>query len=347
MKIENSIFYPSESFEDIQIAERLIKAYNNTINQDLGVFKTTEGIDDLWSVISEHPQIYKLRELLEQNNPLNLSKYLNDFGKEPMWYGGIHLCGLDPLHPFPLGYDYVCKEILRLSTSIGLDVYTNDTVDNLIIRLSNYFNFNIVPPPVIPISGLKSTSGIIHERHVNSLYFANLIKKYTTPFDNICEYGGGLGLNAFFLYNMNRLNVYLFDLPFVNVISGYFLIKALGNDAVVLEGEQSKRDCIHINAFWNCNKYSENYFEVTANQDSFPEIDIDILKIYFSIIEHNTKSYFLSINQEHESPMFSSSKMHSSVPKIASWFSKLENILRKPYCLRTENNYIEEHYKIN
>jgi hypothetical protein len=345
IEIFNDVFYPDWQEENIEISQRLITAYKNTINQNPSLLNSLNLVDDLWSIIIEHPHIFKLRELLDSSDVKNLSIYLNDFGREHIWYGGIHTSGLDPVTPFPLGYDYTFKEMQRLSLSIGLDIYSNDNVDDIVIRLSNYFGFNIIPLPVIPVAGLKSSYGILNERHINSLYLANLIKKYTTVNANISEYGGGLGLNAYYLSNMGRQNVHLFDLPFVNVLSGYFLIKSLGKDAVVLEGEESRQNAIHIKAFWNCNSYPENYFEVTVNQDSFPEINVDLLKKYFNIIERNTRSYFFSINQEHEGK-YADGKKHNSVPKIISWFSNFQSILRKPYGLRTEIGYIEEHYKI-
>jgi hypothetical protein len=343
MIIENGSFFPSAENEDINIATRLINAFKNTKNQDIGNFKNF-FVDDLWSIISNDSFVTTLTTHLNNEDAVQISKYLNGLGNKSTWYGGIHTCGMEPNTNHNLGI-YIFKEIERLCSSVGLDLYESDTPDTIINRLCNFFNFNIIPPPVIPIAGMKTSLGIINDRYANSLYLANLIKKFTSEDSNICEFGGGLGLNAFYLYKMNRKNVYLFDLPFVNVISGYFLIRALGQDSVVLEGEESKPNAIHVKAFWNCENYPKDYFEVTANQDSFPEIDENIVKKYLSVIESNTKSYFLSINHEHESN-YNSDKKHINVPKMVSWFSKYKKVLRKSYALRSEFGYFEEHYKI-
>jgi hypothetical protein len=343
MIIENGSFFPLKENDDVDIAKRLIKAYKNTVNQDVGNFKKL-SLNDLWSLISNDSFVSTLTTLLNNEDAVAISDYLNGLGNKPTWYGGIHTCGMEPNTSHTLG-DYTFKEIERLSASIGLDLYESDTPTSIIIRLCSFFDFNIIPPPVIPVAGMKTVFGILNDRHVNSLYLANLIKKFTSEYSNICEFGGGLGLNAFYLYEMNRKNVHLFDLPFVNVISGYFLIKALGNDSVVLEGEDIKSNAIHIKAFWNCENYPKDYFEVTANQDSFPEIDENIVIKYISEIESNTKSYFLSINHEHEAN-YADNKTHISVPKTISWFSNYKKVLRKPYVLRSEFGYFEEHYKI-
>ena len=342
MNIETGSFFPLTENEDINIATRLIKAYKNTINQDIGNFKNF-FVNDLWSIINNQPFVTTLTTHLNNEDDVQISKHLNSLGNKEMWYGGIHTC-TEPNKTHTSGV-FVFEEIKKLASSVGLDLYESDTPDSITIRLCNFFNFNIIPPPVIPVAGMKTTFGILNYRHVNSLYLANLIKKFTSEHNNICEFGGGLGLNAFYLHGMNRKNVHLFDLPFVNVISGYFLIKALGHDYVVLEGEESKPNAIHIKAFWNCENYPEDYFEVTANQDSFPEIDENIIKTYLSVIKLNTKSYFLSINHEHEDT-YNGNIRHINVSKLVSEFSNYTKVLRKSHVLRSESNYFEEHYKI-
>lgn len=340
MKIDGDTFFVKWSNEDVFICERLIAAYKNTKNQNNHIFLNLIK-NDLWDVIDKDKKISNLKTFLEEGDALKLSKHFIEYWSEPAWYGGIDT--MDSLDSNTATYN----ELIKLSKTINLNEYDFDTVDDIVDRVSNFLDINIIPPPVISVNGLKTKNGILHYRHINSLYFSMLIKKFTNTTHNICEYGGGLGLNAYYLYKMNRKNVYMFDLPFVNTISAYFLIKALSHDAIVLEGEPSKPDAIHIKAFWNCDKYSENFFEVSANQDSFPEIDVNIVKKYFDIITHNTKSYFLSINHETESIFFNYGKTsrHLNVSKILSWLYVYKLISRINHPLR--NGYFEEIYKIN
>jgi len=287
MDIKGASYIPEWNIEDIDISARLIAAYKNTKNQDRGVFSSLTP-NDLWTIIDGHSKIEELKKYLEKGNAEKLSKYFIEYWSTPSWFGGIDT--FDSLDDNTGTYVYA--ELVKFIKSIGLDVYENDNIDDIINRVSNFLDIDIIPSPVIPVSGMNTSKGIMHYRHITSLYMSIMIKKFTNSTNNICEYGGGLGLNAYFLHKMNRKNVHIFDLPFVNVISGYFLIKALGHDAVVLEGEEDKKDAIHIKAFWNCNKYPKNFFEVSANQDSFPEIDINLVNAYFEEIRFNTKSYF-------------------------------------------------------
>jgi hypothetical protein len=325
-----SIISPIYQESDIDISIRLLNAYKNTMAQSLGEFENIFG-EDMWTRILNEPLIQQLVNNLNNNDPVSLSKFLNSFGNNT-WFGGIHLCTVN---------SDISHELEKLCSYYGIEIFENDTSNDLIDKLNNYLSVNIVTPFVMPIAGLNTKYGVLNYRNTNAVYMANILKNLTDSSNNICEYGGGMGLNAYYLYNMNRKNVHLFDLPFVNVISGYFLIKALGHEAVVLEGEKYKPDCIHISAFWNCNKYEKNYFEITANQDSFPEIDINILNKYFDVIEFNTKSYFFSINQENQ---------HILVPNIVNNYPNYEKISRNDLSLNVGEptyTYYEELYKIN
>jgi hypothetical protein len=325
--------------EDVSICERLIKAYNNTKNQNRGEFSELVP-DDLWSAINEDSKISEFNRLLDSNDATQLSHYFVKYWNIPRWFGGIDVVN----SPDNYNGRYNFDELIKFLKTINVDFYPYDTTDSAVDRIINFLDIDIIPPPVISSSGLKTKNGLLHYRHLNSLYLSLWIKKFTNSSHNICEYGGGLGLNAYYLYKMNRKNVYLFDLPFVNMISAYFLIKALGHDAVVLEGEDSKPDTIHINAFWNCQKYGKDFFEVTANQDSFPEIDNKIVEKYLAFIFWNTKSYFLSINHEHEHQGMGQFK-HLNISSMLSWLDDYHLISRIVHPLR--EGYFEELYKIN
>jgi hypothetical protein len=240
----------------------------------------------------------------------------------------------------------VFDELLRLIESMGLDANPDKDLNDAIDKVSKVMDVDcIIPPPVVSAKGLATRYGVMRYLNPHTLYLANRIKTLTGVNHKICEYGGGFGLNMFFLYKMGRKNGYLFDLPFVNVISGFFLIKALGHDAVILEGEKSKLDHIHIRPFWSCDQYSQNFFEISANQNSFPEIDAEIVRKYFEAIQKNTHSYFLSINQEHEHDIIGSNKKHIVVPKMIAEFPMYELVSRNAYPIW--DSYFEELYRIS
>lgn len=325
---------------DVAIAERLIRAYKATMSQE----NTFPEPDDLWSRISGESRIDELRKLLGDENAEELSRYLVSHWNSPVWFGGI---GTADNHSFGTNPEkMVFDEFLRLIEFLGLDANPDNDSNDMIDKVSEVMGLDcIIPPPVVSAKGLATRYGVMHYLHPHALYLANKIKSLTNANHKICEYGGGFGLNMFFLYKMGRKNGYLFDLPFVNVISGFFLIKALGHDAVILEGEKGKSRHIHIRPFWSCDQYSENFFEISANQNSFPEIDAEIVRRYFEVIQKNTHSYFLSINQEHEHAIIGSNKKHIAIPKMIAEFSKYELVSRNAYPIW--DSYFEELYRIS
>jgi hypothetical protein len=343
IEMKSASYYPNYNKTDVDIAIRLINAYNVTKREDKGQFEKLVP-NDLWTKISNEPLIQKLINILDNGDAISLSIFLNEFGTSNTWYGGIHLCGISPETPHNYG-DSVFRDLEILCSHLKIEIKNEHTVDDIIKNLSDYFGTSVIIPPVIPIAGLASSFGILNRKNINQLYLSNTVKNLTNPNDNICEYGGGLGLNAYYLYNMNRKNVYLFDLPFVNVISGYFLIKALGHNAVILDGERCRSESINISAFWNCEHFAKDHFEIAVNQDSFPEIDLNILLQYFKTIEFNTKSYFLSINHED-----TRNYDHCIIPMLLTHFAYFNRVKREKALLNVGEAsymYYEELYTIN
>ena len=142
---------------------------------------------------------------------------------------------------------------------------------------------------------------------------------------------------------MGRRDITLFDIPTTNVLSGFFLIGALGDDAVCLEGEDLRPDTIKIRANWNCTAAADDGFHITANQDSFPEINDKIFREYVRQIERSTSQYFLSINHEVEHAITEGVR-HLNVSSMLRTESGMRRLYRAPYWLR--RGYVEELYVI-
>ena len=204
----------------------------------------------------------------------------------------------------------------------------------------------ITPPAgVIPVAGLRLATGNLHYRYLNALYTAARIRDLTAETDqHVAEYGAGVGFVAYYLYLMSRKNVTLFDLPLINVISGFFLSRALGDDAVSMEGEAMREGTIRIRANWNCMSEPRGRFQLTVNQDSFPEISGEIFKHYVKAIGHSTCGYFLSLNHEVEHNGGGGFK-HLNVSKLLALEPTFRRVSRHPYWLR--RGYVEELYQVD
>ena len=77
-------------------------------------------------------------------------------------------------------------------------------------------------------------------KDINGLYSAfkinNILKNY--KIDNVSEIGSGLGVVAYYVNKISRINYYIYDLPIINILQAYFLMLSLGEKKVSLFGEK-------------------------------------------------------------------------------------------------------------
>src|SRR5207248_2501785 len=143
----------------------------------------------------------------------------------------------------------------------------------------------------------------------------------------------------YYAYKLGIRDYSIFDLPYINVLQGYFLLKALPN-SVSLYGEKQK--AIKIMPDFMFGKSLKNRFDLVLNADSFPEINIETVRNYLKDIKKNTKKYLLIINQEGESS-FAAIKQ-SVVSKIVLDIGGFSKVYRFPFWVR--KGYVEELYKL-
>lgn len=344
--------------EMVATSRRLIAAYKETMSQDSPLKQITG--DDLWSALTRD-HFGQMLNFLRTEDADQLSRYLVDFGKEYTWFGGI-TTGIDGYTHWDrneqfVAYSYFDK-LVCLGEALGvLSVESPEqgiggkwgkniqlAPSEIVDAIETQLGIHIVPPEgPVHVAGLDVRGGLLHYRHINALYLATRIREVAAPEDRICEFGGGLGLAAFYLNRMGRKDVTVFDLPIVNILSGYFLIGTLGQEAVSLEGEQPRRDATKLRANWNCADEIDGAFRVAANQDSFPEVNRRIFDEYVRQIKRISSDFFLSINHEGEQPIAGGAR-HLHVSRLLNADPSFRRIYRSPYWLR--RGYVEELYRI-
>ena len=343
----------------VATARRLIAAYKATVSQENPLRRITDS--DLWSALTRD-HFGQMLSILQSEDAQQLSHYLVDFGREYTWFGGI-TTGVDGYTHWDrderfVAYSYFDK-LVCLGEALGvLSAESPEQGDSgkwgknvqlapsaIVDAIEAQLGIKIVPPAgTVHVAGLDVGSGLLHYRHINALYLATRIQDLAAAEDGICEFGGGLGLATFYLNLFGRKNVTIFDLPIVNILSGYFLIGTLGQDAVCLEGEEPRMDAIKIRANWNCANVADGAFRITANQDSFPEINRRIFDEYARQIRRTTSGFLLSINHEGEQEIAGGERL-LHVSKLLGTNPGFHRIYRSPYWLR--RGYVEELYRID
>lgn len=221
----------------------------------------------------------------------------------------------------------------------GENIYENE--NRLVSQIENKLGFKITTSDFENgLLKLKLRSGSLHARDIYSLYTAIRLFEIVGKTAKVAEIGGGLGRSAYYSYKLGIRDYSIFDLPYINVLQGYFLLKALPKGSVSLYGEKPSK--VKILPDHEFSKAKRNQFDITLNADSFPEINIKIFKKYLKDIKVNTKKYFLSINQEGESD-FSSIKQ-AIVSRVILDVGGFRKEYRFPFWVR--KGYVEELYSI-
>lgn len=331
------------SIDDKRIIERLLAAYQRADTNQYGK-------DSMWRDFfethhkSSHEvfisgDIEKSREILSNPSSNNL------------FYGFDELCSLfiHKFHDDPKGYSYACQDnLIRLAEAIGVfsvecpegavwmlnqEKSTDEILQAIEVALGVELSFPDIYPGAI---GLQSIRGIITYRAIQALYLAYRVRQIAQDAipqkaqPKICEIGAGLGRSALFASQLGINNYTLVDVPMTIISQGYYLMRCLGEDAVVLPGEAQKNNTqislMHANDFLSSNAQ----FDLIANVDSITEFGQNLALQYLKKISELSPA-FLSINHE------------SNKIRVINLLKQLDityKASRYPYWMR--QGYVEE-----
>lgn len=349
-KIDFVSVSPDDIGNRIAVADRLIKAYHKSIS-DSANSEIKNDKEDLWShILRSH--LSELVTALESGDSSRLAEELKNFGSSHTAVGGINTCidgynKIESLDSELIALSYYDK-LVCLAESIGALCLENPDhdfwgqnirygIDDMVNLIETKLGIKIESPlGIIHTDGIYSSKAVLHYRHINSIYCAVQLERLCGEKKPVCEFGGGLGIVAMYAHRLGYLDYTLLDLPITNVLSGHYLIHALGEDNVVLYGEETKEDAIKILPFWECASLKDKSMGISINQDSFPEISEHLLEIYLKEIVRITKDYFLSINHE----TFRPKTVHNLVQKAEGFHQ-----LSRSKCW-VRNGYVDEVFRI-
>jgi len=337
----------------VATAKRLLDAFAKA-KADEGSARIQRPREDLWTRIVE-AKFEQLIEILDSQDASALSNYLLHFGEEFFAFGGLTLTVDGFLREsgsssVALGY---LDKLVCLAEAIGVLPLENPEqprgwgenlhtdLEELVDRIERAIGIDLLlPAGAVPVTGIATSRGPVHYRHINSLYAALRLRALAKAGGAVCEYGGGLGLVAAYARKLGVPAYTIFDLPLVNVFAGHYLINTLGSEEVQLYGEDGHRP-VRVLPYWQCMDQPDRAFSVAINQDSFPEIDPILVSEYLRQIERTTDRYFLSINHESQASM--GTRAHTRVPELVRGFESYRRLYRMKYWIR--EGYIEELYE--
>jgi hypothetical protein len=186
-----------------------------------------------------------------------------------------------------------------------------------------------VQHPQQGFNGLAYGDVMLTERMIHGAYVAHRSAQLVGDPSraHVIEIGAGVGYAACYARRFGIRSYTIIDLPLTNVEQAYFLGRVLGEDEVVLFGEEDPgRPGVRI--MTPAITRSRPHADLVVNVDSLTELGIDAAIEYIDLISAMECTH-LSIN--HEANAFT---VHSL------WRGRAVTIERFPYWLR--NGYVEE-----
>jgi len=342
---------------DIHICERLIASFNSALQfESINLPLEQRPNQGLWENL-KHQFHGEICNLLQEGNPLALSEYLCNGYRENVVHGiGEAKSGWDAIlssekDKLTLGTLSVDK-LIALSEALGILPYENPE-QNGRYGVNIYENYKVVArkieqklgipigrPRVFGFYGLGLDDRVIEQRTPDHLWASWRIKQIAGINKNICEIGGGFGGNCHYSYQMGCQSYTIIDLPVINVLQGYFLMKCFGEEVIQLFGEQISDRPIKIMPYWYF-MLEHSEFDICFNQDSLPEMPFERAIEYLHKIPQVTRSYFYSINQEACAPA-AQRLTQLNIPEIIAKIPDYKLMFRYPNW--TRRGYVEELY---
>jgi hypothetical protein len=347
------------SAEDVAIAERLLRAFRAaTEGSEAGSSSQTP---DLWTIITAEQG--QFASVLRRGDGAELAGYLCNVCRHDATIGIVQ--GNDEYARIVSDRSYrdsialMAKDkLVSLAEAVGSLPVENPEqgpfgmnlhvdADDLVAGISQRIGIDITPPDVDGgLFKLSTSGGLFGERDANAIFTALLLRRlsYGSGTPRICEIGAGSGRVAYWSRRLGSSSHTIIDLPHVNVVQGYYLLKSVPAERVRLYGEDSSAVAPELTIWPNhaIGELRDAEYEIVLNQDSMPEMSRSTVDDYLRWIGRTCRHLFVSINQESR-PTYGDDLQQVSVPEAAAAVGGFELLDRYPYWLR--RGFVVELYR--
>ncbi|HEY2786544.1 MAG TPA: hypothetical protein VGJ05_16380 [Fimbriiglobus sp.] len=214
----------------------------------------------------------------------------------------------------------------------------NRNLDEMYTLSAAILGFDPSFPAVGSAYGFRLANALVSIDSLTHAYTAYRFR--TLGAGSVFEIGGGYGCLAMMAYRAGVRNYAVFDLPWVNVLQGYFLLRALPAGTVSLYGEPAAP--IRILPYWVLDREPDKSCDVAVNTDSLPEMGRATALGYMPKLRRVVRDVFLSINQEAKAPVPGVGEQHC-VGELIEESGGWERLSRNRYWLR--QGFVEEVYR--
>ncbi len=366
---------------EMQLCERLVAAFRHAdqcrkknkpalIRRMSGKMATRGGdndVNDMWSKIKQDEHDAMVRIIVEEG-AVGLAGYMRTLYAQGIAHGIVQgpsvTRGLSEKGAVNFWAATIHDQLVSLAEALGcLAIESPEQLgrwaenmfhrpDDLVAMISETLGIDLVPPRVAEgLFGIRLTDGrVLGTRDVLACYAAIRLRDILRDADivrpAVCEIGAGIGGVAYYAHRLGVFDYTVIDLPELNVVQGYYLGRAVGPDFVRLFGEKGETSAaepvIRILPTWEFNSRDGERYDLTLNQDSFPEMHPDYALSYLREALENTRYGVLSINQEAAAPQ-TQARCQSVVADLVREVGRYRRAYRFRHWLRA--GYVEELYR--
>lgn len=345
--------------DDVGICRRLISAFTKASDQD------PEGNGEgLWAAVSARAH-GSLRRALENGRPEPLADVLLNGLRQPFAFG----LGAGPAWFRMLkdrkGSDaygaIVLDRLVSLGEALGILPRENPETDlwgvhayadmtELCSKIEGRLGFGLGMPRVLGTSGVVVGDRLLNIKTPDHAYAAWRLRTLAArPDAHILEIGGGFGSCAWYGANAGVARYSIVDLPVVNVLQGYCLIRALGAERVRLFGEPDVGQTVEVLPTGAVDTIPERSVDVVFSQDALAELPETIVRQYLRSAQRIGRNWLLLIHHDtvlhpDEYTETSGADGELKVHRLAGECDRLAPVLRAPYWIR--RGYVEEWYRV-
>jgi len=347
--------------DDLEITKRVINAFYSAFEKEKSLAVKNSPSNDLWEKIRYRSQT-EFIELLLKRDVSQIAGILVNALRYPISYG---LCWDSDR----LSYEEACSEnapklatmiadrFISLAEAVGVvhvelpewgrwgeNIYLN--LSDVYKQVEQKTGLSLAIPDCFGLYGIQTGKHTIYVMTPSHAYAAWRIHELLNGEQNghVCEIGGGYGGCAYYAFRGPLGKYVIIDLPVINVLQGFFLIKTCGPQNVRLYGEENEKHSIHVLPYWMIKEMPEKCFDLTFSQESLPEIDRKIAEEYIEEIARTTRQYFLSINQETGATVDYKDFQHNIVSALVAQRGSYKRLYRFPWWIR--KGHVEELYEI-
>ena len=345
-----------EGAADGEIASRLIEAYRRAADDS----PQGGATNDLWTVlVSTHHQ--ELIDLVRRRDSTALLRYLQKLPRMPAGSGFLQGAAVfnsleADAKTQQLRALWLMDNLVGMAEAVGVLPAGRTPPDKasaaeLRVTVEREIGAPVHFPRIFDgLFALEPDAAPMHLRSLTTSYAIWQVVRFLSEIEEIdrselcvAEIGAGSGFTGLVARELGVKSYTIYDLPEVNLVQGYLLLKTLPPDDIRLYGEPDRGQWIAIQPGFAFDEAPSGAFDVAINVDSMPELARSEADRYLARLP-TVSRWFFSVNLEPQGGKTSYGTPLSVVRQLVADKPGYRQVLRYQNWIR--GGWVDELWKL-